>query len=1499
MPARVEAYFLPVCVRSMKTQWWKLALWAYAGTLVCALPAQQRMPFSVQSPQQRSRSFLSQRGMYMQSPARMLAHARAQSASVRANGAPAAGFTASWASVGPSAIQTSAYGAVSGRVTSIAVDPSDTSGNIVYVGTTGGGVWKSTNAAGTSGSVTFTPLTDTLPASKNCQTPAIASLSIGALTVQPGGTGVVLAGTGDPNDATDSYYGEGVLRSTDGGQTWCTITQAADHLAGTYSFVGEGFAGFAWSTQNTSLVVAAVAGSLEGAMVNAESPSVGSFAGIYYSQDAGATWHLATITDGTGMEIQGPDRFPVGTGNSATSVTWNPVRNRFYAAVRYHGYYESTDGVTWTRLQNQPGTGLYQAQCPANPGSSGGSLQCPIFRGTIVSQPVTGDLFAITIDNNNMDQGLWRDVCNANNGSCSSSTVTFSQQIADTPIESAGKIPQGDYALSLAAVPAQQDTLLFVGAKDLYQCSLLNNCVWRNTTNAGGCAAAQVAPSQHAIDATLGASGMMYFGNDGGLWRTTDAVNQQKQVCSSDDAAHFQNLNGNLGPVSEVSAFSVDPQNANIMMAALGAFGTAALTGSGSTWTQVLAGEGDNNAMDPQNSQNWYATAAPAGSNPFIESCASGSGCTSASSWSAAIGSAQIANDVAGPAVPWILDPQNTANIIIGTCRIWRGLANGQSWTQGNLLSNSLDTDQQTSDCNGNAQIRSLAASGGSGNTEKIYAGMAGWADGGASIAGHLYSATVPASGGLATWNDLSSSPIINGQRVTFNAGGFDISSIYVDPHDPTGNTVYVTQQGFITLGVNGALVYRSLDGGAHWIAVADNLPDVPANSILVDPDDANTVYVATDMGVWATRDITSCIDTSSSCWTKLGSGLPFAPVTQLRYVSSGSTKVLLASTYGRGIWQIPLLSSSAQSTTATLTPIALLFSGQTQNTTSSPQTITVTNTGSISLAVTSITASQSFAETDTCLQQPIAPAQSCEIQVTFTPQQTGAIQGTLIVYGNLPGGQLTATLSGSGLAPGTLVVTPGSLSFGSVMVSTTSTTQDISIANTGGVSMNLQPPSISGDFQIIANTCGTSLPPNFACAVRIAFTPTASGARSGTFSISNGTSTQVVLLSGNGQTQATAQLSTTNLNFATPVTVGNQSSPQTVTLTNTGDATLAQISVVPSGDFLAQNNCSGLLPGHASCAIVVTFAPKQAGAESGNLSIGTAIGTQVVALSGTGVAPAGVTLLPTSVDFGGQGVNITSSKQRITLSNNGGVALTGLAFAITGDFAIADNSCASEGTLPVGSACTLDVAFTPTQTQSRTGTLTVSAGQLPVPYSVPLKGTGEDFTIAVTGQSSQVIVNGQSAAYTVQIASVNGSSGPVQIACSGLPQNATCTSGLAAGATLSGTATLTATVTIATGTGTNAALRWPRMTTLAFAFLPCLCFISRSRKNLLRLWLFCILSVTLLASTACGVSASGGSGSGSGTPPSGSTPSSTYTININATLDGLTKTVPVQLTVQ
>jgi hypothetical protein len=125
---------------------------------------------------------------------------------------PGAAPTAStWELVGPAPMRNSYMGAVqinvSGRVTALAVDPSDASGDTVYLAAAQGGVWKTTDGGGS-----WTPLTDDQ-----------ASLSMGALALAPSNSNIIYAGTGEPNSGLDNYYGAGILKSTDGGATWSRL----------------------------------------------------------------------------------------------------------------------------------------------------------------------------------------------------------------------------------------------------------------------------------------------------------------------------------------------------------------------------------------------------------------------------------------------------------------------------------------------------------------------------------------------------------------------------------------------------------------------------------------------------------------------------------------------------------------------------------------------------------------------------------------------------------------------------------------------------------------------------------------------------------------------------------------------------------------------------------------------------------------------------------------------------------------------------------------------------------------------------------------------------------------------------------------------------------------------------------------------------------------------------------------------------------------------------
>ena len=194
--------------------------------------------------------------------------------------------------------------------------------------------------------------------------------------------------------------------------------------------------------------------------------------------------------------------------------------------------------------------------------------------------PQTGDTFAWTVDLNNQDQGLWQDQCVTSGGACSNPTITFAKQwntaaLETNTLQGAATILDGDYNLTLSTVPSEQDTLVLAGAIDLWKCSLAMGCVWRNTTNSTTCMSARVAEYQHSLAWNAANPLEIFLGNDGGLWRSTDAIGETGSPCAATDSTHFQNLNGSLGSLDEVVSLSPVITSQYSLMAGLGVNGIA------------------------------------------------------------------------------------------------------------------------------------------------------------------------------------------------------------------------------------------------------------------------------------------------------------------------------------------------------------------------------------------------------------------------------------------------------------------------------------------------------------------------------------------------------------------------------------------------------------------------------------------------------------------------------------------------------------------------------------------------------------------------------------------------------------------------------------------------------------------------------------------------------------------------------------------------------------
>lgn len=312
--------------------------------------------------------------------------------------------------------------------------------------------------------------------------------------------------------------------------------------------------------------------------------------------------------------------------------------------------------------------------------------------------------------------------------------------------------------------------------------------------------------------------------------------------------------------------------------------------------------------------------------------------------------------------------------------------------------------------------------------------------------------------------------------------------------------------------------------------------------------------------------------------------------------------------------------------TSVSLSTNSLTFGPQQVNRTSPAQKVTLMNTGSVALGITSLTLTGTnngdFVQTNTC-GTFVAVGSSCTISVIFTPTAAGARTASVSITDNATGSPQVVALTGTGLAPAA-TFSAISESFGNQVVGTTSAAKTVTLTNTGNATLNLTSTAITGtnprDFAQ-TNTCGTSVAAGKNCTISITFTPIALGTRSATVSIADNASgsPQIISLTGSGQTAVT--LSTNALVFPTQ-RVRTTSAPQKVTLTNSGKTlTIHSITITGtnSADFAQTNTCGGSVT--KICTITVTFTPRAIGTRTATVTISDSDPTspQRVSLTGTG----------------------------------------------------------------------------------------------------------------------------------------------------------------------------------------------------------------------------------------------------------------------------------------
>jgi hypothetical protein len=433
------------------------------------------------------------------------------------------------------------------------------------------------------------------------------------------------------------------------------------------------------------------------------------------------------------------------------------------------------------------------------------------------------------------------------------------------------------------------------------------------------------------------------------------------------------------------------------------------------------------------------------------------------------------------------------------------------------------------------------------------------------------------------------------------------------------------------------------------------------------------------------------------------------------------------------------------------ITPSETLFGPASTGSASVPREFTINNLTAKSVSLNLNIPRQYTLTIPPCTS--LGPNASCTFSAAFLPLTGGDISGTLYAQGTPTDGSPVlnglAYLEGFGIGQGTLTVTGAlitgnTFSFGQVTSGQTAS-QTFTLINrnpTGSAPITVHRVT-SGPPFLSTTTCGQPLAVNQSCTVTVTYAPTnqvASGTASppstpdaGTLTIESDAAQSPYVLAINGQAGpvavgnpansvplATYLLSQNSLVFPS-IPVGNLSTPQTVTVTNTGTVALHVTGLIATPDFTAQNACGTVAPS-TTCTLTITSTPQTAGPHNAALEIATDSSTSLEFLSLVSIASAPpLTLSPLALDFDGVLIG-ASAKLAVQVTNASASPVSFTSISASGDYS---TSTTCTGTLAANASCTIQVAFTPTATGVRPGTLSIASSATALPLTVALTGTG------------------------------------------------------------------------------------------------------------------------------------------------------------------------------
>jgi hypothetical protein len=893
---------------------------------------------------------------------------------------PQAPFTNAWRPIGPQPTVPAAgtlagsSGNTSGRVEAIAIDPTDATGNTVFIGAAQGGVWKSID-----GGVTWQSLTDSQ-----------ASLAMGALAIAIDPTNsldanhrVIYAATGEQaGTGVDIYYGAGVLKSLDGGQTWAQTCQGTAFTNPACPFVGPFSSGFIPGGGARISSLAVNPGNPKMLIVGAQiftgsgvSGTVGQ-PGIYCSGDSGTTWSRINPTGLT-------------TTAMATSVLYVSSTTAYAAFGDYGG--DSTNGIYVSHNADQ----VCSAQTWARVAGTGLASQFRLGRIEIAAAPalVGGQvvLYAGIADANTRSNSLLGVYRSADGG------TTWAQLngISDFCAVQCSY----DLVIGVDPVDATGNTVFFGGAGTA---TPAGTTLLRSTD--GGQTFGDVSmvgdgtvlhANHHAIAFTA-TGGKMYVGNDGGVWSSTNAANMATVAGSQ----VWSDLNSALAITQFNPGFSIYPANVGLAFGGTQSNGSQEYQNLGGTAAWIATNtclDGGFTVVDANDQSSVYLSCAGSSGNVQIyKSGSSGvSGAFNLLASSSTIGvQTNGTKDPLAAFPPLVPDPQLGKHLYYATYRLFETTDGAATWNvaSGDLTSGGI--------ANGLA-ITSVAFAPLSGGAYNLYSG---------ADDGTVEVATNVSAGVSATFTNISGS--LPPRPVT---------KVTADSSDVTGKTAYAAFSGFsIDVSVSGAPtdlkghIFKTINGGVSWsdvgchtadcaVPLGTDLPNTPVNDVLLDPDDParGTLYVATDIGIFVTAN-------GGATWATMGTALPNVVVLSLALHEASRT--LRAATHGRSAWDysLPALAGTSTFALSGINPISAQAGASALTVTLNGRGFTANSTVRWNGASTGVTSVQVNTLTQTITAE-IAPSLLAQpgtaivsvFDSNITPSTTNTL--SLIISGSAP----------------------------------------------------------------------------------------------------------------------------------------------------------------------------------------------------------------------------------------------------------------------------------------------------------------------------------------------------------------------------------------------------------------------------------------------------------------------------------------------------------------